>query len=142
PAYRDLKDRNGVYFAIKDQPPKQQPMLVRLVSLDRTAGERLIVDPNQLDPSGGTAIDFYVPSLDGSKVAVSISKGGTESGTIYVYDARTGRRLSDVVPRVNGGTAGGSVAWNADGTGFFCTRYPAPGERPAADLDFWQQVYF
>jgi prolyl oligopeptidase len=46
------------------------------------------------------------------------------------------------VPRVNGGTAGGSVAWNADGSGFFYTRYPRAGERPPADLDFYQQVYF
>ena len=46
------------------------------------------------------------------------------------------------MPRVNGGTAGGSVAWNADGTGFYYTRYPPGNERPKADLDFYQQVYF
>jgi prolyl oligopeptidase len=34
------------------------------------------------------------------------------------------------------------VAWNADSTGFYYTRYPRAGERPAADLDFYQQVYF
>src|SRR5262249_28743093 len=45
-------------------------------------------------------------------------------------------------PRVNGGTAGGSLAWNRDGTGFYYTRYPAPGERPPADLDFFQQIWF
>ena len=142
PAYSDLQYCHGVTFAIKEQPPKQQPMLVRLSSLDGDRVEKVIVDPNRIDPSGGTSIDFYSPSLDGSKVAVSLSKGGSESGTVYVYEARTARRLGDVVPRVNGGTAGGSVAWNADGSGFFHTRYPAPGERPAADLDFYQQVYF
>ena len=141
PAYSDLQYRHGVTFAIKEQPPKQQPMLVRLSSLDGDRVEKVIVDPNRIDPSGGTSIDFYSPSLDGSKVAVSLSKGGSESGTVYVYEG-TARRLGDVVPRVNGGTAGGSVAWNADGSGFFHTRYPAPGERPAADLDFYQQVYF
>jgi prolyl oligopeptidase len=31
----------------------------------------------------------------------------------------TGSTLPDVIPRVNGGTAGGSLAWNADGSGFF-----------------------
>ena len=35
---------------------------------------------------GSTTIDFYVPSLDGTKVAVSLSDGGTEDGTVYVYD--------------------------------------------------------
>jgi prolyl oligopeptidase len=47
-----------------------------------------------------------------------------------------------VIPRVNKGTGGGSVAWNGDGTGFFYTRYPADGERPKEDLDFYQQIYF
>ena len=132
----------GSWFAIKDQPPKQQPMLVRLGSPDDLSGEKVLLDPNQLDPSGSTTIDFYVPSLDASKVAVSLSKGGSESGTVYVYDAASGARLSDEVPRVNGGTAGGSLAWSADGRGFWHTRYPAPGERAAGEEHFWQQVYF
>ena len=42
----------------------------------------------------------------------------------------------------NGATAGGSLAWNADGSGFWYTRYPHEGERPPADLEFFQQVYF
>src|SRR5262249_45076745 len=54
----------------------------------------------------------------------------------------SGKELGDVIPRVNGGTAGGSVAWNADGTGFFYTRYPRNGERPKEDLDFYQEIYF
>src|SRR5581483_459618 len=86
--------------------------------------------------------DFYEPSVDGSKVAVSLSVGGNERGDVHVFDVDSGRALADVVPRVNGGTAGGSVAWNADGTGFYYTRYPRPGERPDADLDFYQQLFF
>ena len=34
------------------------------------------------------------------------------------------------------------MAWNAEGTGFFYTRYPHAGERPPEDLDFYQQVWF
>jgi prolyl oligopeptidase len=142
PLYYDLRQRGPRLFAMKDSPPRQQPLLIAMTSARDTSAERVILDPNQLDPSGETAIDFCVPSLDGSKVAVSLSKGGTESGTVYVYDAATGQRLADEEPRVNGGTAGGSVAWNADGTGFWRTRYPAKGERPDPDLPFYQQVYF
>jgi hypothetical protein len=54
----------------------------------------------------------------------------------------TGQETGDLIPRVNGGTAGGSLAWNADGSGFWYTRYPRAGERLTADLDFYQQVYF
>jgi prolyl oligopeptidase len=142
PHYRDLVYRGGSLFAMKDQPPKNQPLVVRLETPDDTTKQNVIVDCNAVDPTGNTTINFYEPSLDGTKVAVSLSKGGTESGDLYVYDARTGKALNDVIPRVNGGTAGGSVAWNADGTGFWYTRYPRKGERADEDLDFYQQVYF
>src|SRR4029450_8532958 len=39
-------------------------------------------------------------------------------------------------------TAGGSAAWNADGSGIYYTRFPRKGERPEADLNFYQQIYF
>ena len=142
PHYRGLIYRGTSLFAIKDQPPKNQPLVVRLDSPDDTTKQNVVVDCNVVDPSGNTTINFFEPSLDGTKVAVSLSQGGTEAGDVHVYDAHTGKPLADVIPRVNGGTAGGSVAWNADGTGFWFTRYPRKGERPDEDLDFYQQVYF
>jgi prolyl oligopeptidase len=129
-------------FALKFDPPKEQPILVTLPSIDDPASAKVLLDPNALDATGKTTMDFYVPSLDGKKVAVSISKGGSESGDVHVYDVATGKELADVIPHVNGGTAGGSVAWNKDGSGFFYTRYPHAGERAAEDMAFFQQVYF
>jgi prolyl oligopeptidase len=140
--FSSLTVRAGALFALKTQPPKAQAFLVTLVSPDDPAGARTVVDPNVLDPTGSTAIDFYVPSLDGKFVAVSLSKGGSEDGTVSVFEVATGKPVPDSVPRVNGATAGGSLAWNADGSGFWYTRYPRDGERPAADLPFFQQVYF
>src|SRR5580765_2303438 len=142
PDYAALEYRGGTLFALKDQPPKNQPMLVALPSVDDLARERVLVDPNAIDSTGSVTIDFFEPSLDGSKVAVSLSRGGTESGDVHLYDVASGRELNDVLPRVNGGTAGGSVAWSADGTGLWYTRYPAPGERPEQDRDFYQQAWF
>ena len=140
--FRSLRLRGGMLFALRTQPPKEQPFLVALKSPNDVDSARVILDPVQLDAAGGTAIDFYVPSRDGKYVAVSLSKGGSESGDVHVYETATGRALPDVVPRVNGGTAGGSVAWNADGSGFYYTRYPRPGERSTADIDFYQEVWF
>jgi prolyl oligopeptidase len=142
PRYGSLVVRGATTFALKDAPPKDQPLLVALASVDDTTSERVLVDPNTLDPSGETTIDFFAPSLDGAKVAVSLSKGGTEDGTVAVWEVASDKRLADEVPHVNGGTAGGSVAWNADGTGFWRTRYPAAGERPDGEVEFWQQVWF
>ena len=140
--YFRLTARQGVLFAVKAQPPAEQPMLVTMKSADQPDSERVLVDPNRLDPTGGTSMDFYVPSTDAKYVAASLAKGGSESGDVHVYEVATGKEIGAPIPRVNGGTAGGSVAWNADSTGFYYTRYPRSGERPAADLDFYQQVYF
>ncbi len=142
PGYFALAERRSALFALKSEPPKQQSFLVTFPPADPPRGERVLVDPNALDPKGGTSIDWYVPSLDGRLVAVSLSEGGSESGTVYVYEAATGKPLSDVVPRVNGGTAGGALAWNSDASGFFYTRYPRGNERPPEDRDFYQQVWF
>jgi prolyl oligopeptidase len=142
PEYYGLQFRPGRLFAIKRQPPLQQPLLVTLASPDDLASEVILIDPNRLDPSGGTAIDFFVASQDGKKVAVSISKGGSERGDLHIYDVETGQPLSDIIARVQIPTGGGSAAWTPDGSGLFYTRYPRPGERPDEDLDFYEQIYF
>jgi len=141
PVYVGLREAGGKLFAVKRRPPLEQPFLVALASADDLASERIVLDPNALDPSGGTSIDWFEPSFDGRWVAVSLSRAGTESGDVHVIDAATGRELQEVVPRVNGGTAGGSLAWEPDGSAFYYTRYPRPGERPDAELGFWVQVY-
>jgi prolyl oligopeptidase len=140
--YASLVYRGGQLFALKTQPPKQQPMVVVMKSADDVANERIVIDPNAIDAKGSTSIDFFVPSLDGKLVAVSLSEGGSESGTVHIFETATGKKLGDVIPRVNGGTAGGSVAWNGDGSGLFYTRYPRGSERAPEDMDFYQQVYF
>ena len=135
--------RGGKTFAVCFDPArKQQPWIVLLTSLASTEGMRTVVDPNAIDPGGHTSFDWFVPSPDGSRLAVSLSKGGSESGTLHVFDVATGRETGDVIPLVQKGTAGGSVAWTADGKGLWYTRYPHEGERPKEDLDFYQQVWF
>lgn len=142
PRYSDLVVRRSTMFALLSQPPKQQAMVVSLKTLDDPAFAHVIADPNLLDSSGQTTIDFFVPSTDGRYVAVSLSRGGSESGDVRVFETASGKQLADLIPRVNGGTAGGGLAWNADSSGFYYTRYPRPGERPAVDLDFYQQVWY
>ncbi|MGE3315861.1 MAG: prolyl oligopeptidase family protein [Planctomycetaceae bacterium] len=139
--YSELAYRKNRLFAIKREPPKQQPFLV-VMPLVKPDEARVLVDPNQIDPSGSTAIDWYVPSPDGKRVAVSLSRGGTESGDVTIFDVETGKSIFEVVPRVNSGTAGGDLAWGLDGNGFYYTRHPLDGERPPEDLGFFQQIYF
>jgi prolyl oligopeptidase len=141
-SYYSLSQREGKLFAIKRQPPLEQPFLVVMPSAQQPDLERVLVDPTKIDPSGSTSIDFYVPSPDGSLVAISLSIGGSESGDVHIYKTDTGEEIGEVIARVNGGTAGGDVAWTPDGSGFYYTRYPRPSERPVEDMDFYQQVWF
>src|SRR6266498_1298392 len=142
PSYFSLVSRPGILFAMKFQPPKQQPLLVTLVSADDLKSEKVVLDPNVLDAKGTTAIDWFVPSLDGKYVTVSLSKGGSEDGTLHFYETATGKALPDTIAHVQYPTAGGSAAWNSDGTGIYYTRFPRKGERADADLNFYQQIYF
>jgi prolyl oligopeptidase len=141
-SYYDLQFRAGMLFAIKDQPPQQQPMLVVMRSADDPASARVIFDPNAASAKGSLAMDFYVPSFGGKYVAAALSENGSEDASAHVFEVATGKELSDVVPRVNFATAGGSMAWKADTSGFYYTRYPQGNERPPEDANFYQQVYF
>jgi prolyl oligopeptidase len=132
-SYRRLTSGGSTYFALKEQTPKQQRFLVALSDLDDLATERVVVDPNALDPSGETTIDFFVPSPDGALVAVSLSEHGTEDGTLHVYDVASGEVVGEPVPHVN--LMGGSVAWRHDGSGFWYTLCADPN-------GFYQQVWF
>src|SRR5260370_36069911 len=98
PSYYGLISRPRALFAMKNQPPKEQPLLVVLKSAEDRDSERVILDPNSLDPSAGTAVDFFVASLHGKCVAVSVSNGGSESGDVHVYEVRTGRETGTPVP--------------------------------------------
>jgi prolyl oligopeptidase len=140
--YYDFRDTRGGLFALKREPPRNQPVLVVLASHGDPKSARVLMDPNKLDAKGTTAIDFFEPSPDGRHVAVATSEKGSEDGGAIVIDARTGEKLADAVPRVQYPTGGGSIAWNAEATGFFYTRYPQGDERPKEDANFYQQVWF
>jgi len=140
--YYDLVERGGTIFAMKNAPPKQQPMLVTLKSVDDVSSEKIVFDPNEVAANGSLAIDFFAPSPDGRRVAISVSEGGSENGTLRVVDVASGETLPDRLQRVTYPTGGGSVAWGAGGKGLYYTRYPEPGSRPPADEHFYQQVFF
>jgi prolyl oligopeptidase len=140
--YSGLRFRGGMLFAIRHQPSQQEPVLVAMRAADDPASARVVFDANVGSGQTSLAIDYYTPSLDGKYVAVALSKGGSEDSSAHIFEVATGKELPDVVPRVNFATAGGSIDWKGDSSGFYYTRYPQGNERPAADANFYQQVYF
>lgn len=140
-SYYDLHTAGDKVFAMYNQPPKQQPMIAVLTNAADPAQAKIVLDPNLINTKGTTAIDWFVPSHDGSKVAVSMSENGSEDGSVHIIDVATGKQIDKLIPLVQYPTGGGSVAWKADGTGFWYTRYP--GKDQAANRQhFYQQIYF
>jgi len=134
--------RGGRWFLSKRQPPRQQAWIVSRATIDDAASERVILDPNRIDPSGATSVDWWRVSLDGKLLAAAMCKNGSERGSLHLFDAVTGKALPDVIPRVQAVGGGGSATFTADGTGLYYTRYPHEGERSAADLDFYEEIWF
>ena len=140
PSHGGIVARPGRLFALKFQPPKQQRLLVMLKSAEDLASEKVVLDPNELEPKGQVAMDWFVPSPDGKLIAVCLSEHGSEDGVLHFYNTDTGEQLPDRIPRVQYPTGGGSVAWLPDSKGVFFTRYPHAGERSAEDANFYQQI--
>jgi prolyl oligopeptidase len=132
----------GVIFAVKEDPKRQQPTIVTLKSENDLASERTLLDPNLMDSKGGTEFDWFVVSNDGRLLGVSLSKGGSESGDLHVYDVPTMKEVGEAIPHVQNGTAGGSVAFTPDNSGFWYTRYPRGHDRAPEDMQRYQQVWF
>jgi prolyl oligopeptidase len=141
PSFVGLYPAGHKIFAYYTQPPKQQPMIAILGPDADPASARVVVNPNDINPKGTTAIDWFVPSPDGSKIAVSLSDNGSEDGTLHIFDVATAKDTGLRIPRVQFPTGSGSVAWRHDGTGFYYTRYPG-ADAPADRQHFYQQVYY
>ncbi len=141
PSYAGIMARGSRIFASYQDPAKQQPWLVTLDASADPGTRKSLIDPNVMDPAGHTAIDWYVPSFDGTKIAVSLSKNGSEDGTLHIYDVATAREIDTPIPNVQYPTGGGAVAWTTDGTGLWYTRYPGDAA-PEAERHFNMAVYF
>ncbi|MEV5428384.1 prolyl oligopeptidase family serine peptidase [Streptomyces sp. NPDC052701] len=96
-----------------------------LVAATAGRGERVVVDPVALDPSGRTALDAWRPSWSGRLLAYQVSAHGSEAPVLTVVDVADGRRVGPPV-RPGRGTA---VAWLPDDSGFYYVTCPAEGDR-------------
>ena len=96
-----------------------------------------LVDVNSERADGTRALDWWFPSDDGALVAYGVSDDGSEESVLRVRDVATGKDRADEIPRARSC----SLAWTPDGRGFYYTRYPAPGEVPAAEVKYHRAVF-
>ncbi len=92
-------------------------------------GTRKIVDVAAMRAANGGkpyAINYFLASPDGAKVAVGVSEGGSEDAAITVYDAASGSKIAGPVDRAQFG----ATAWSDDSRILYFIRLKqlAPGE--------------
>jgi prolyl oligopeptidase len=126
----------GRYFYIRREGKQNQPILY--VREGVNGADRVLLDPNGLSKDGTVALDWWYPSRDGKLLAYGLSKDGTEKSTLHVREVATGKDLPDAIDR----TRACAVAWLPDSTGFYYTRYPAPGSVPEDEETYHRRVYF
>jgi prolyl oligopeptidase len=126
----------GWYFYQRREGTQNQPVLY--VRKGREGADRVLLDPNQLDAEGTTALDWYFPSDDGELLAYGLSENGSEESVLRVLRTATGETLPDEIPD----TRACDLAWLPDGTGFYYTRYPREGDVPEEERQYHRAVYF
>ena len=126
----------GRYFYQRREGTQNQPVLYVREGL---AGEdRVLVDPNQLNPEGTTALDWYYPIENGRWLSFGLSENGSEESVLRVMDVGAGRLLDDRIP----GTRAADLAWLPDASGFYYTRCPTVGTVPQGEEQYHRTVYF
>ena len=125
------------YFRRVQAPDQDQPVLVVREGVE--GPDRVLLDPNALSTDGTVALDWWAPSWDGRLLAHGLSERGSEDSTLRVMDVETGRDLPDteVITRARYAT----IAWLADGSGFFYSRYPEEGTVPAGEERYRRFIY-
>lgn len=126
----------GRYFYFRRDGNQNQPVLYWRAGV--TGPDRAAVDPNTLNVAGTTALDWFYPSWDGRLLAYGLSEDGSEQSVLHVLEVETGAILDDRIPR----TRAASLAWVPDGSGFYYTRYPAPGRVPPGEEHYHRALFY
>jgi prolyl oligopeptidase len=123
-----LDFRAGRFFYLQlDRTVQQQAVLMTSTSLgtphSAPANARVLIDPNVLDPTGHTSIDWYMPSLDGSLIGVGLAVGGSERSALTVFDASTGKQIGVAFVPMGFPGRRRSLAWLPGNKGFVYAGY-------------------
>jgi prolyl oligopeptidase len=125
--------RVGPYYFYEKLNPGENSLRLCVRRVDG-GDERVLVNPETLAKAGQHyTINYYLPSLDGSKVAYGISEGGSEAEVIRVVDTATGQILPDAIDRAY---YIGATSWLPGSSEFYYVRFPKmrPGE-PLTDKE-------
>ncbi len=123
-------------FFTRREGAEEQPVLY---VQDPGGAPRRLIDPTSYGERA--ALEYFVPSESGRLLAFGVAQDGDERSVLRVMDVATGEIRPDVIEHAKWA----SVAWLADDTGFYYTRYPRPNEPgyDAASPDtYFPRVFF
>ncbi|MEE4143737.1 MAG: prolyl oligopeptidase family serine peptidase [Halieaceae bacterium] len=94
-----------------------QPQAVHYVRDSLDGRERVLLDPQAIDPTGLTTVAWTAPGNDGRLMAFGMYRSGDENSVLYVMDVDSGDWLAEEIP----GKVG-LVRWLEDDSGFYYRR--------------------
>ncbi|MCH9704050.1 MAG: prolyl oligopeptidase family serine peptidase, partial [Chlamydiae bacterium] len=92
-----------------------------------------------LSKDGSDLVSHTAITDDGSLIAYSVSKGGSDWQTIKVKDVRTGCDLEDKIEWVKFS----KISWDKKGNGFYYSRFPQPRDgNELHEVNHFHKLYY
>ena len=120
-------------FFVRRQPSQEHGVLLVVDGV----GERVLVDPMQLDPTGLSTLDAWQPSKEGDLLAYQVSAGGTEESVLRVLQVDTGELVDGPIDRARYSP----VAWLPGGEAFYYVRRLPPDQLPPDQQQYHRRVW-
>lgn len=114
--------RGDFYFYSHNNGLQNQNVVYRTHKLGNQADAEVVLDPNSWSQDGTVALGGIELSPSGRYVAYGIQDGGTDWRVWHVKDMQTGKVMADELRWVKFS----DIAWAADESGFYYSRYPEP----------------
>ena len=125
--------RGRTRFYIRRDPGQEHGVLY--VADD--AGERVLIDPVAIDPSGRTTLDGWQPDKEGRLLAYQLSSGGDEESLLRVLDVASGELVDGPIDRCRYS----GVAWLPGGKAFYYVRRLPPEAVPDGESQYHRRLY-
>lgn len=125
---RGVWQRGTLLFSMETEPGQDAYCLY--VRDNPSAEKRRLIDPREfIEPGKTAAIDYWVPSPNGSHVAFGLSKSGSEMAVLSVMDTKTGKLLTDSIDRARYA----SISWMDEKSFFYKRDRKLPPDAPATE---------
>jgi prolyl oligopeptidase len=129
-------------FFLRREPGQDHAVLL---TTGPDSGERVLIDPMAVDPSGITTLDAWQPDKEGELLAYQLSVGGTEESVLRVMDVASGEDVDGPIDRcrysVIAWLPGTSPDRGRHGKAFYYVRRLPPGAVPSGEEQFHRRVY-